>query len=162
MFGKKPLNPANIARRNRILLRIQIPELLKLLDTVREIRRGVTDPEIAPHVWALHTLLFRPGSGTRVPLFMQGRVLYILEQSEQYSSFACGVSRRYHSRCRDDPLVAMCSVVSFPPFIVLRPRESGKLATWGNGLRWPHSDWHSEQMTTMRHARGQLNVLALR
>ncbi|MGL8605532.1 hypothetical protein NBC48_23560, partial [Salmonella sp. NW1068] len=28
----------------------------------------------------------------------------------------------------------------------------------GNGCQWPHSDWHSEQMTTMRHAPGAIRL----
>ncbi|EDU4818676.1 DUF968 domain-containing protein, partial [Salmonella enterica subsp. enterica serovar 4,[5],12:i:-] len=27
-----------------------------------------------------------------------------------------------------------------------------------NGCQWPHSDWHSEQMTTMRHAPGAIRL----
>ncbi|VEB56984.1 putative cytoplasmic protein [Salmonella enterica subsp. enterica] len=28
----------------------------------------------------------------------------------------------------------------------------------GMGCQWPHSDWHSEQMTTMRHAPGAIRL----
>ncbi|VFS35730.1 putative cytoplasmic protein [Salmonella enterica subsp. enterica serovar Typhimurium] len=69
--------------------------------------RALLTPEIAPR---MGVVLFRPGSEL-MPLFMQGRVL-LEPEPEQYSSFACGASRRYHSRWRMILLFVMCSVMS--------------------------------------------------
>ncbi|EDH4248417.1 hypothetical protein CBM73_24725, partial [Salmonella enterica subsp. enterica serovar Typhimurium] len=45
--------------------------------------------------------------------------------------------------------------------VIYRAGGLDSLESWllrGNGCQWPHSDWHSEQMTTMRHAPGAIRL----
>ncbi|WP_430734096.1 hypothetical protein [Escherichia coli] len=93
--------------------------------------RALLTPEIAPR---MGIVLFRPGSEL-MPLFMQGRVL-LEPEPERYSSFASGAVPAASQPLADDPAVR---------------------AVFRN-CQWPHSDWHSENMTTMRHAPGAIRL----
>ncbi|WP_241966655.1 DUF968 domain-containing protein [Salmonella enterica] len=110
-------------------------------------------PEIAPR---MGVVLFRPGSEL-MPLFMQGRVL-LEPEPEQYSSFACGAVPAVSQPLADDPAVRD---VFRNESVIYRAGGLDSLESWllrGNGCQWPHSDWHSEQMTTMRHAPGAIRL----
>ncbi|EBT8399704.1 TPA: hypothetical protein GNC00_004623, partial [Salmonella enterica subsp. enterica serovar Typhimurium] len=113
--------------------------------------RALLTPEIAPR---MGVVLFRPGSEL-MPLFMQGRVL-LEPEPEQFSSFASGAVPAVSQPLADDPAVrdVFCN-----ESVIYRAGGLDSLESWllrGNGCQWPHSDWHSEQMTTMRHAPGAI------
>ncbi|EBG0681796.1 DUF968 domain-containing protein, partial [Salmonella enterica subsp. enterica serovar Typhimurium] len=115
--------------------------------------RALLTPEIAPR---MGVVLFRPGSEL-MPLFMQGRVL-LEPEPEQFSSFACGAVPAVSQPLADDPAVrdVFCN-----ESVIYRAGGLDSLESWllrGNGCQWPHSDWHSEQMTTMRHAPGAIRL----
>ncbi|EDA5207397.1 hypothetical protein CC578_20790 [Salmonella enterica subsp. enterica serovar Thompson] len=115
--------------------------------------RALLTPEIAPR---MGVVLFRPGSEL-MPLFMQGRVL-LEPEPEQYSSFACGAVPAVSQPLADDPAVRD---VFRNESVIYRAGGLDSLESWllrGNGCQWPHSDWHSEQMTTMRHAPGAIRL----
>ncbi|EBN0257192.1 hypothetical protein ZE24_23715, partial [Salmonella enterica subsp. enterica serovar Typhimurium] len=115
--------------------------------------RALLTPEIAPR---MGVVLFRPGSEL-MPLFMQGRVL-LEPEPEQFSSFASGAVPAVSQPLADDPAVrdVFCN-----ESVIYRAGGLASLESWllrGNGCQWPHSDWHSEQMTTMRHAPGAIRL----
>ncbi len=115
--------------------------------------RALLTPEIAPR---MGVVLFRPGSEL-MPLFMQGRVL-LEPEPEQFSSFASGAVPAVSQPLADDPAVrdVFCN-----ESVIYRAGGLDSLESWllrGNGCQWPHSDWHSEQMTTMRHAPGAIRL----
>ncbi|ECZ0250895.1 DUF968 domain-containing protein, partial [Salmonella enterica subsp. enterica serovar Typhimurium] len=115
--------------------------------------RALLTPEIAPR---MGVVLFRPGSEL-MPLFMQGRVL-LEPEPEQYSSFACGAVPAVSQPLADDPAVRD---VFRNESVIYRAGGLDSLESWllrGNVCQWPHSDWHSEQMTTMRHAPGAIRL----
>ncbi|EAZ3211567.1 DUF1983 domain-containing protein [Salmonella enterica] len=115
--------------------------------------RALLTPEIAPR---MGVVLFRPGSEL-MPLFMQGRVL-LEPEPEQFSSFASGVVPAVSQPLADDPAVRD---VFRNESVIYRAGGLDSLESWllrGNGCQWPHSDWHSEQMTTMRHAPGAIRL----
>ncbi|EBP6818099.1 DUF968 domain-containing protein [Salmonella enterica] len=115
--------------------------------------RALLTPEIAPR---MGVVLFRPGSEL-MPLFMQGRVL-LEPEPKQYSSFACGAVPAVSQPLADDPAVRD---VFRNESVIYRAGGLASLESWllrGNGCQWPHSDWHSEQMTTMRHAPGAIRL----
>ncbi|EAY3535459.1 DUF968 domain-containing protein, partial [Salmonella enterica] len=115
--------------------------------------RALLTPEIAPR---MGVVLFRPGAEL-MPLFMQGRVL-LEPEPEQYSSFACGAVPAVSQPLADDPAVRD---VFRNESVIYRAGGLDSLESWllrGNGCQWPHSDWHSEQMTTMRHAPGAIRL----
>ncbi|KLH62434.1 hypothetical protein WQ66_25050, partial [Escherichia coli] len=92
--------------------------------------RALLTPEIAPR---MGIVLFRPGSEL-MPLFMQGRVL-LEPEPERYSSFASGAVPAASQPLADDPAVRAV----FRNEAVIR-------------------GWHSENMTTMRHAPGAIRL----
>ncbi|HAH8326716.1 TPA: hypothetical protein HII99_004222, partial [Escherichia coli] len=111
--------------------------------------RALLTPEIAPR---MGIVLFRPGSEL-MPLFMQGRVL-LEPEPERYSSFASGVVPAASQPLADDPAVR---AVFRNEEVIRRAGGVECLESWllrEKGCQWPHSDWHSENMTTMRHAPG--------
>ncbi|EBB7190386.1 DUF968 domain-containing protein [Salmonella enterica] len=115
--------------------------------------RALLTPEIAPR---MGVVLFRPGSEL-MPLFMQGRVL-LEPEPEQFSSFASGAVPALSQPLADDPAVRD---VFRNESVIYRAGGLDSLESWllrGNGCQWPHSDWHSEQMTTMRHAPGAIRL----
>lgn len=112
--------------------------------------RALLTPEIAPR---MGIVLFRPGSEL-MPLFMQGRVL-LEPEPERYSSFASGAVPAASQPLADDPAVR---AVFRNEAVIRRAGGVECLESWllrEKGCQWPHSDWHSENMTTMRHARVQ-------
>lgn len=111
--------------------------------------RALLTPEIAPR---MGIVLFRPGSEL-MPLFMQGRVL-LEPEPERYSSFASGAVPAASQPLADDPAVR---AVFLNEAVIRRAGGVECLESWllrEKGCQWPHSDWHSENMTTMRHAPG--------
>ncbi|ENM6818098.1 hypothetical protein AB8O07_003848, partial [Escherichia coli] len=113
--------------------------------------RALLTPEIAPR---MGIVLFRPGSEL-MPLFMQGRVL-LEPEPERYSSFASGAVPAASQPLADDPAVRAV----FRNEAVIR-RAGGvecleSCLLREKGCQWPYSDWHSENMTTMRHAPGAI------
>lgn len=89
-----------------------------------------------------------------MPLFMQGRVL-LEPEPERYSSFASGAVPAASQPLADDPAVR---AVFRNEAVIRRAGGVECLESWllrEKGCQWPHSDWHSENMTTMRHAREQ-------
>ncbi|EJN4548137.1 hypothetical protein NP898_002843, partial [Escherichia coli] len=113
--------------------------------------RALLTPEIAPR---MGIVLFRPGSEL-MPLFMQGRVL-LEPEPERYSSFASGAVPAASQPLADDPAVR---AVFRNEAVIRRAGGVECLESWllrEKGCQWPHSDWHSENMTTMRHAPGAI------
>ncbi|WP_432804619.1 DUF968 domain-containing protein [Escherichia coli] len=101
-------------------------------------------------------VLFRPGSEL-MPLFMQGRVL-LEPEPEHYSSFASGAVPAASQPLADDPAVR---AVFRNEAVIRRAGGVECLESWllrEKGCQWPHSDWHSENMTTMRHAPGAIRL----
>src|SRR5699024_9048243 len=101
-------------------------------------------------------VLFRPGSEL-MPLFMQGRVL-LEPEPERYSSFASGDVPAASQPLADDPAVR---AVFRNEAVIRRAGGVECLESWllrEKGCQWPHSDWHSENMTTMRHAPGAIRL----
>ncbi|EFM3601426.1 hypothetical protein HB239_005163, partial [Escherichia coli] len=108
--------------------------------------RALLTPEIAPR---MGIVLFRPGSEL-MPLFMQGRVL-LEPEPERYSSFASGAVPAASQPLADDPVVR---AVFRNEAVIRRAGGVECLESWllrEKGCQWPHSGWHSENMTTMRH-----------
>ncbi|WP_105175890.1 DUF968 domain-containing protein, partial [Escherichia albertii] len=115
--------------------------------------RALLTPEIAPR---MGIVLFRPGSEL-MPLFMQGRVL-LEPEPERYSSFASGAVPAASQPLADDPAVR--AVFRYEA-VIRRAGGVECLESWllrEKGCQWPHSDWHSENMTTMRHAPGAIRL----
>jgi hypothetical protein len=115
--------------------------------------RALLTPEIAPR---MGIVLFRPGSEL-MPLFMQGRVL-LEPEPERYSSFASGAVPASSQPLADDPAVR---AVFRHEAVIRRAGGVECLESWllrEKGCQWPHSDWHSENMTTMRHAPGAIRL----
>lgn len=115
--------------------------------------RALLTPEIAPR---MGIVLFRPGSEL-MPLFMQGRVL-LEREPERYSSFASGAVPAASQPLADDPAVR---AVFRNEAVIRRAGGVECLESWllrEKGCQWPHSDWHSENMTTMRHAPGAIRL----
>ena len=115
--------------------------------------RALLTPEIAPR---MGIVLFRPGSEL-MPLFMQGRVL-LEPEPEHYSSFASGAVPAASQPLADDPAVR---AVFRNEEVIRRAGGVECLESWllrEKGCQWPHSDWHSENMTTMRHAPGAIRL----
>ncbi len=115
--------------------------------------RALLTPEIAPR---MGIVLFRPGSEL-MPLFMQGRVL-LEPEPERYSSFASGAVPAASQPLADDPAVR---AVFRNEAVIRRAGGVECLESWllrEKGCQWPHSDWHSENMTTMRHATGAIRL----
>lgn len=115
--------------------------------------RALLTPEIAPR---MGIVLFRPGSEL-MPLFMQGRVL-LEPEPERYSSFASGAVPAASQPLADDPDVR---AVFRNEAVIRRAGGVECLESWllrEKGCQWPHSDWHSENMTTMRHAPGAIRL----
>ena len=115
--------------------------------------RALLTPEIAPR---MGIVLFRPGSEL-MPLFMQGRVL-LEPEPERYSSFASGAVPAASQPLADDPAVR---AVFCNEAVIRRAGGVECLESWllrEKGCQWPHSDWHSENMTTMRHAPGAIRL----
>ncbi|RIF75871.1 hypothetical protein UQ94_17185, partial [Shigella boydii] len=115
--------------------------------------RALLTPEIAPR---MGIVLFRPGSEL-MPLFMQGRVL-LEPEPERYSSFASGAVPAASQPLADDPAVR---AVFRHEAVIRRAGGVECLESWllrEKGCQWPHSDWHSENMTTMRHAPGAIRL----
>ncbi len=115
--------------------------------------RALLTPEIAPR---MGIVLFRPGSEL-MPLFMQGRVL-LEPEPERYSSFASGAVPAASQPLADDPAVR---TVFRNEAVIRRAGGVECLESWllrEKGCQWPHSDWHSENMTTMRHAPGAIRL----
>ncbi|HGG2577153.1 TPA: hypothetical protein ACJFTY_004597 [Escherichia coli] len=115
--------------------------------------RALLTPEIAPR---MGIVLFRPGSEL-MPLFMQGRVL-LEPEPERYSSFASGAVPAASQPLADDPAVR---AVFHNEAVIRRAGGVECLESWllrEKGCQWPHSDWHSENMTTMRHAPGAIRL----
>ncbi len=115
--------------------------------------RALLTPEIAPR---MGIVLFRPGSEL-MPLFMQGRVL-LEPEPERYSSFASGAVPAASQPLADDPVVR---AVFRNEAVIRRAGGVECLESWllrEKGCQWPHSDWHSENMTTMRHAPGAIRL----
>lgn len=115
--------------------------------------RALLPPEIAPR---MGIVLFRPGSEL-MPLFMQGRVL-LEPEPERYSSFASGAVPAASQPLADDPAVR---AVFRNEAVIRRAGGVECLESWllrEKGCQWPHSDWHSENMTTMRHAPGAIRL----
>ncbi|EPD7948517.1 DUF968 domain-containing protein [Escherichia coli] len=115
--------------------------------------RALLTPEIAPR---MGIVLFRPGSEL-MPLFMQGRVL-LEPEPEHYSSFASGAVPAASQPLADDPAVR---AVFRNEAVIRRAGGVECLESWllrEKGCQWPHSDWHSENMTTMRHAPGAIRL----
>jgi len=115
--------------------------------------RALLTPEIAPR---MGIVLFRPGSEL-MPLFMQGRVL-LEPEPERYSSFASGAVPAASQTLADDPAVR---AVFRNETVIRRAGGVECLESWllrEKGCQWPHSDWHSENMTTMRHAPGAIRL----
>ncbi|HHZ5481031.1 TPA: DUF968 domain-containing protein [Escherichia coli] len=101
-------------------------------------------------------VLFRPGSEL-MPLFMQGRVL-LEPEPERYSSFASGAVPAASQPLADDPAVR---AVFRNEAVIRRAGGVECLESWllrEKGCQWLHSDWHSENMTTMRHAPGAIRL----
>lgn len=118
--------------------------------------RALLTPEIAPR---MGIVLFRPGSEL-MPLFMQGRVL-LEPEPERYSSFASGAVPAASQPLADDPAVR---AVFRNEAVIRRAGGVECLESWlrrEKGCQWPHSDWHSENMTTMRHAPGAIRLSGL-
>ncbi|EJA9083023.1 hypothetical protein MUO12_004697, partial [Escherichia coli] len=115
--------------------------------------RALLTPEIAPR---MGIVLFRPGSEL-MPLFMQGRVL-LEPEPERYSSFASGAVPAASQPLADDPAVRAV----FRNEAVIRCTGGVEcLESWllrEKGCQWPHSGWHSENITTMRHAPGAIRL----
>ena len=115
--------------------------------------RALLTPEVAPR---MGIVLFRPGSEL-MPLFMQGRVL-LEPEPERYSSFASGAVPAASQPLADDPTVR---AVFRNEAVIRRAGGVECLESWllrEKGCQWPHSDWHSENMTTMRHAPGAIRL----
>lgn len=115
--------------------------------------RALLTPEIAPR---MGIVLFRPGSEL-MPLFMQGRIL-LEPEPERYSSFASGAVPAASQPLADDPAVR---AVFRNEAVIRRAGGVECLESWllrEKGCQWPHSDWHSENMTTMRHAPGAIRL----
>ncbi|EPU7713784.1 DUF968 domain-containing protein, partial [Escherichia coli] len=115
--------------------------------------RALLTPEIAPR---MGIVLFRPGSEL-MPLFMQGRVL-LEPEPEHYSSFSSGAVPAALQPLADDPAVR---AVFRNEAVIRRAGGVECLESWllrEKGCQWPHSDWHSENMTTMRHAPGAIRL----
>ncbi|EKG4882426.1 DUF968 domain-containing protein [Escherichia coli] len=115
--------------------------------------RALLTSEIAPR---MGIVLFRPGSEL-MPLFMQGRVL-LEPEPERYSSFASGAVPAASQPLADDPAVR---AVFRNEAVIRRAGGVECLESWllrEKGCQWPHSDWHSENMTTMRHAPGAIRL----
>ncbi|POL82379.1 hypothetical protein C3F27_27860, partial [Escherichia coli] len=115
--------------------------------------RALLTPEIAPR---MGIVLFRPGSEL-MPLFMQGRVL-LEPEPERYSSFASGAVPAASQPLADDPAVR---AVFRNEEVIRRAGGVECLESWllrEKGCQWPHSDWHRENMTTMRHAPGAIRL----
>ncbi|NAI44930.1 DUF968 domain-containing protein [Escherichia coli] len=115
--------------------------------------RALLTPEIAPR---MGIVLFRPGSEL-MPLFMQGRVL-LEPEPERYSSFASGAVPAASQPLADDPAVR---AVFRHEAVIRRAGGVECLESWllrEKGCQWPHSGWHSENMTTMRHAPGAIRL----
>ncbi|WP_123002795.1 DUF968 domain-containing protein [Escherichia coli] len=115
--------------------------------------RALLTPEIAPR---MGIVLFRPGSEL-MPLFMQGRVL-LEPEPERYSSFASGAVPAASQPLADDPAVR---AVFRNEAVIRRAGGVECLESWllrEKGCQWPHSDWHSENMTTMRHTPGAIRL----
>ncbi|PZZ12888.1 DUF968 domain-containing protein [Escherichia coli] len=92
-----------------------------------------------------------------MPLFMQGRVL-LEPEPERYSSFASGAVPAASQPLADDPAVR---AVFRNEAVIRRAGGVECLESWllrEKGCQWPHSDWHSENMTTMRHAPGAIRL----
>ncbi|ODJ40505.1 hypothetical protein A6I96_03770 [Escherichia coli] len=92
-----------------------------------------------------------------MPLFMQGRVL-LEPEPEHYSSFASGAVPAASQPLADDPAVR---AVFRNEAVIRRAGGVECLESWllrEKGCQWPHSDWHSENMTTMRHAPGAIRL----
>ncbi|HEL8025041.1 TPA: DUF968 domain-containing protein [Escherichia coli] len=92
-----------------------------------------------------------------MPLFMQGRVL-LEPEPERYSSFASGAVPAASQPLADDPAVR---AVFRNEAVIRRAGGVECLESWllrEKGCQWPHSDWHSENITTMRHAPGAIRL----
>lgn len=112
--------------------------------------RALLTPEIAPR---MGIVLFRPGSEL-MPLFMQGRVL-LEPEPEHYSSFASGAVPAASQPLADDPAVR---AVFRNEAVIRRAGGVECLESWllrEKGCQWPHSDWHSENMTKCDTRRAQ-------
>ncbi|VCZ23969.1 hypothetical protein BANRA_03492 [Escherichia coli] len=114
--------------------------------------RALLTPEIAPRMGSYCSGGFRADA-----LFMQGRVL-LEPEPECYSSFASGAVPAASQPLADDPAVR---AVFRNEAVIRRAGGVECLESWllrEKGCQWPHSDWHSENMTTMRHAPGAIRL----
>jgi len=88
---------------------------------------------------------------------VQGRVL-LEPEPERYSSFASGAVPAASQPLADDPAVR---AVFRNEAVIRRAGGVECLESWllrEKGCQWPHFDWHSENMTTMRHAPGAIRL----
>ncbi|ENB7883932.1 hypothetical protein ABIV19_005673, partial [Escherichia coli] len=79
-------------------------------------------------------------------------------EPERYSSFASGAVPAASQPLADDPAVR---AVFRNEAVIRRAGGVECLESWllrEKGCQWPHSDWHSENMTTMRHAPGAIRL----
>ncbi len=86
-----------------------------------------------------------------------GRVL-LEPEPERYSSFASGAVPAASQPLADDPAVR---AVFRNEAVIRRAGGVECLESWllrEKGCQWPHSNWHSENMTTMRHAPGAIRL----
>lgn len=115
--------------------------------------RALLTPEIAHR---MGVVLFRPGTDL-MHLFMQGRVL-LEPEPEQYAYHATGVIPPVAQPLADDPQMAAI----FENQRVIQ--RAGGLNSLEASLertftcQWPHSSWHSNQFTVLRHEPGAIRL----
>ena len=115
--------------------------------------RALLNPVV---VRELGVVMFRPGPEL-LPLFNRGRVL-LENEPERLASLPTGEIPPAAQLLAEDPLLV-------PVFVNERViRRAGgiqALEGWlmrGTGCQWPHSEWHSDNLTTLRHEPGSIRL----
>jgi len=115
--------------------------------------RALLNPVV---VRELGQVVFRPGAQL-MSMFSQGRIL-LENEPERLASLPTGEIPPAGQPLAEDPLL----VPVFENERVIR-RAGGiqALEGWlmrGTGCQWPHSEWHSDNLTTLRHEPGSIRL----
>ena len=115
--------------------------------------RALLNPVV---VRELGQVVFRPGTQL-MSMFSQGRIL-LENEPERLASLPSGEIPPAAQPLAEDPLL----VPVFENERVIR-RAGGiqALEGWlmrGAGCQWPHSEWHSDNLTTLRHEPGSIRL----
>lgn len=115
--------------------------------------RALLNPEIAHR---MGVVLFRPGAEI-MHMFMQGRML-LEPQPESMANYATGLVPVTVQPLAEDP--SMISVFEHPQ-VIQRAGGLPSLDAWLEDqfiCQYPHSTWHAENYTNMRHEPGTIRL----